>query len=71
MNKSKSLAVFNILLVISLTMLIVPGRTSATATRIKPVSGNHSTEVGNNQLPPIAPGVVLVDFKPGFMIHEN
>jgi len=76
MNKSKSLTVFNILLVMSLTLLMVPGQTSATVTRIKPVSGNHSIPftlsksngTGNNQLPPMSPGVVLVGLKPGVTV---
>jgi subtilisin family serine protease len=79
MNKSKSLLVFSILLVMLLTLSIVPDQTSATATEIKPVSANPSplftpseaSNAGINQLPPMALGVVLVGLKPGVTVSTG
>ena len=79
MNRSKSLTVFTVLPVMLLTLLIISGQTSAVATGLKPVSDNHPTSFtvgkpsgrGNNQLPPMAPGVVLVGLKPDVMVSTT
>ena len=74
-NRSKSLLVFVLLVMLS-ALLTAHDQPSAIAAEIKPVSANPSplftpSEAGNmriNQLPPMAPGVVLVGLKPGVRV---
>jgi len=75
MNKSKSL-VLSILLA---ALLVVAGRASVAATKTAPVQGNMAqvlqpnqvSNAGINQLPPMAPGVVLVGLKPGVTVSTG
>lgn len=79
MNKSKSLLVFSILLVMLPTLLTAHDQPSAIAAEIKPVSANPSplftpSEASNveiNQLPPMALGVALVGLKPGVTVSAG
>lgn len=75
MNRSKSL----ILSILLAALLVLTGLTSAAATKKAQVQGsiarppqpNQVSNVEINQLPPMAPGVVLVGLKPGVTVSTS
>ncbi|MCK4316071.1 MAG: S8 family serine peptidase, partial [Anaerolineae bacterium] len=75
MNKSKS----PILSILLAALLVIAGRASVAATKTAPVQGNIAqvlqpnqvSNAGINQLPAMAPGVVLVGLKPGVTVSTG